>query len=151
MTASKSPQPFDGVTVIELGQFVAVPYAGQMLADGGAHVIKIEPRDGEPSRHLAPLVPGESRHFLMRNRGKHSLPLNLKHPDARVILDALFTRADVVLTNLRPGLAAELGLDYEQLAPRFSRLIVGNVSAFGTRGPDQASLVWTWSCRRGAD
>jgi len=140
VTASKSPQPFDGVTVIELGQFVAVPYAGQMLADGGAHVIKIEPREGEPSRHLAPLVPGESRHFLMRNRGKHSLPLDLKHVDARVILDALLARADVVLTNLRPGLAAELGLDYEQLAPRFPRLVVGNMSAFGTRGPD-ASLA----------
>jgi CoA:oxalate CoA-transferase len=136
VSVSRSPQPFDGVTVIELGQFVAVPYAGQMLADGGAHVIKIEPREGEPSRHLAPLVPGESRHFLMRNRGKHSLPLELKHPDARVILDALLARADVVLTNLRPGLAAELGLDYEQLAPRFPRLVVGNVSAFGTRGPD---------------
>ncbi|HTY80653.1 MAG TPA: CoA transferase [Candidatus Bathyarchaeia archaeon] len=136
MSAPRSPQPFAGVTVIELGQFVAVPYAGQMLADGGAHVIKIEPREGEPSRHLAPLVPGESRHFLMRNRGKHSLPLELKHPDARAILDALFARADVVLTNLRPGLASELGLDYAQLAPRYPRLIVGNVSAFGARGPD---------------
>ena len=76
----------------------------------------------------------------MRNRGKHSLPLDLKHVDARVILDALLARADVVLTNLRPGLAAELGLDYEQLAPRFPRLVVGNMSAFGTRGPD-ASLA----------
>ena len=140
MSAPRSPQPFAGVTVIELGQFVAVPYAGQMLADGGAHVIKIEPREGEPSRHLAPLVPGESRHFLMRNRGKHSLPLELKHPDARAILDALLARADVVLTNLRPGLASELGLDYAQLAPRYPRLIVGNVSAFGARGPD-ASLA----------
>src|SRR5499425_1718734 len=136
VSASRSPQPFDGVTVIELGQFVAVPYAGQMLADGGAHVIKIEPREGEPSRHLAPLVPGESRHFLLRNRGKHSLPLDLKHPDAREILERLLGRADVVLTNLRPGLAGELGVDYDRLAPRFPRLIVGNVTAFGARGPD---------------
>lgn len=131
-------QPFDGITVLELGQFVAVPYAGQMLADGGAHVIKIEPREGEPTRHLAPLVPGESRHFLIRNRGKHALPLDLKHDDAREILDALLARTDVVLTNLRPGLAAELRLDYEQLAPQFPRLIVGNVTAFGPRGPDAA-------------
>jgi CoA:oxalate CoA-transferase len=131
-----SGQPFAGITVIELGQFVAVPYAGQMLADGGAHVIKVEPPEGEPSRHLAPLAPGESRHFLMRNRGKHALPLDLKHADAREILDALLIRADVVLTNLRPGLTAELGLDYERLAPRFPRLIVGNVTAFGARGPD---------------
>ena len=82
-----SEQPFDGVTVLELGQFVAVPWAGQVLADGGAHVIKIEPPEGEPSRHIAPLVRHESRHFVIRNRGKHSLPLDLKHADAREILD----------------------------------------------------------------
>jgi crotonobetainyl-CoA:carnitine CoA-transferase CaiB-like acyl-CoA transferase len=131
-------QPFAGITVIELGQFVAVPWAGQVLADGGAHVIKIEPPEGEPSRHIAPLVPGESRHFVIRNRGKHSLPLDLKHSDAREILDALLARADVVLINMRPGLAFELGVEYEQLAPRHPRLIVGSVTAFGPRGPDSA-------------
>ena len=131
-------QPFAGVTVLELGQFVAVPWAGQVLADGGAHVIKIEPPEGEPSRHIAPLAPGESRHFVIRNRGKHSLPLELKHLDAREILDALLARADVVLINMRPGLAAELGVEYEQLAPRHPRIIVGSVTAFGPRGPDAA-------------
>ena len=129
-------QPFAGVTVLELGQFVAVPWAGQVLADGGARVIKIEPPEGEPSHHLAPLAPGESRHFVIRNRGKHSLPLDLKHRDAREILDALLARADVVLINMRPGLAAELGVEYEQLAPRHPRVIVGSVTAFGARGPD---------------
>jgi formyl-CoA transferase len=129
-------QPFDGITVLELGQFVAVPWAGQVLADGGAHVIKIEPPEGEPSRHIAPLAPGESRHFVIRNRGKHSLPLDLKHPDARQILDALLARADVVLINMRPGLAAELGVEYEQLAARHPRLVVGSVTAFGPRGTD---------------
>jgi crotonobetainyl-CoA:carnitine CoA-transferase CaiB-like acyl-CoA transferase len=127
---------FDGVTVLEFGQFVAIPYAGQMFADGGARVIKIEPPEGEPSRHLAPLAPHESRHFIMRNRGKHSLPLDLRHRDAREILDALLARADVVLTNMRPGLARELGLEYDQLAPRFPRVIVGNVTAFGRVGTD---------------
>jgi CoA:oxalate CoA-transferase len=133
-----SAQPFAGVTVLELGQFVAVPWAAQVLADGGARVIKVEPPEGEPSRHLAPLVPGESRHFLIRNRGKHALPLDLKHPDAPEILAALLGRADVVLVNMRPGLAAELGLEYEQLAARHPRLIVGTVTAFGPRGPDAA-------------
>ena len=78
-----SEQPFAGVTVLEFGHFIAVPWAGQVLADGGAHVIKIEPLEGEPSRHIAPLGGGESRHFLIRNRGKHSLPLDLRHRDAR--------------------------------------------------------------------
>jgi len=133
-----SEQPFAGVTVLEFGHFIAVPWAGQVLADGGAHVVKIEPLEGEPSRHIAPLGGGESRHFLIRNRGKHSLPLDLRHRDARTILDALLARADVVLANMRPGLAAELGLEYEQLAPRFPRIIVGTVTAFGARGPDAA-------------
>jgi CoA:oxalate CoA-transferase len=133
-----SERPFAGVTVLELGQFVAVPWAGQVLADGGAHVVKIEPPEGEPSRHIAPLVPGESRHFVIRNRGKHALPLDFRHRDAREILEALLTRADVVLVNMRPGLAAELGVEYEQLASRHPRIIVGTVTAFGPRGPDAA-------------
>ncbi|MBI2765054.1 MAG: CoA transferase [Chloroflexi bacterium] len=129
-------QPFSGVTVIELGQFVAVPYCGQLLADGGARVIKVEPLEGEPTRHLAPLVPGEGRHFLARNRGKHSLPLDLRHERAAGILERLLASADVLLLNMRPGLDAELGLDHATLAARFPRLIVGNVTAFGRKGPD---------------
>jgi formyl-CoA transferase len=131
-------QPFAGVTVLEFGHFIAVPWAGQVLADGGAHVIKIEPVEGEPSRHIAPLGGGESRHFFIRNRGKHALPLELRHPDARAILDALLSRADVVLANMRPGLAEELGLDYDTLASRHPRIIVGTVTAFGAKGPDAA-------------
>ena len=131
-------RPFDGVTVLEFGHFIAVPWAGQVLADGGAHVVKIEPLEGEPSRHIAPLGGGESRHFLIRNRGKHALPLDLRHPHAREILDALLARADVVLANMRPGLAAEVGLEYDQLAARFPRMVVGTVTAFGAKGPDAA-------------
>ena len=133
-----SEQPFAGVTVLEFGHFIAVPWAGQVLADGGAHVIKIEPLEGEPSRHIAPLGGGESRHFFIRNRGKHALPLDLRHPDARTILEALLGRADVVIANMRPGLAEELGLDYDTLAARHPRIIVGTVTAFGAKGPDAA-------------
>jgi crotonobetainyl-CoA:carnitine CoA-transferase CaiB-like acyl-CoA transferase len=129
-------RPFAGIEVVEFGQFIAVPFCGQLLAEGGAHVVKVESLEGDPVRQLAPLAPGETRHFISRNRGKHSLPLDLKHRDARRIIDALLARADVVLFNFRPGLAEELGLDYATLAPRFPRLIVGSVTGFGTRGPD---------------
>ena len=129
-------RPFAGVEVVEFGQFIAVPFCGQLLAEGGAHVIKVESLDGDPVRQLAPLAPGETRHFISRNRGKHTLPLDLKHPDARRIIDALLAKADVVLFNFRPGLAEELGLDYATLSARFPRLIVGSVTGFGTRGPD---------------
>jgi crotonobetainyl-CoA:carnitine CoA-transferase CaiB-like acyl-CoA transferase len=129
-------RPFAGIDVVEFGQFIAVPYCAQLLAEGGAHVIKVESLDGDPVRHLAPLAPGETRHFLSRNRGKHSLPLDLRHPRARDVIERLLARADVVLTNFRPGLAVELGLDWASLAPRYPRIVVGNVSAFGRRGPD---------------
>jgi formyl-CoA transferase len=95
------------------------------------------PLEREPSR-IPPLAPPECRHFVIRNRGKHSLPLDFKHAAAREILEALLGRADVILINMRPGLAAELGVEYEQLAPRHPRLIVGSVTAFGPRGPDAA-------------
>src|SRR2546426_2246333 len=129
-------RPFAGVEVVEFGQFIAVPFCAQVLSEGGAHVIKIESVEGDPVRQLAPLAPGETRHFLSRNRGKHSLPLDLRHPSAAQVVERLLARADVVLMNFRPGLAAELGLDWPSLAPRFPRLVVGNVSAFGRRGPD---------------
>jgi CoA:oxalate CoA-transferase len=128
-------RPFAGIEVVEFGQFIAVPFCAQILSEGGAHVIKVESVDGDPVRQLAPLAPGETRHFISRNRGKHSLPLDLRHPSARRVVDRLLARADVVLTNFRPGLAAELGLDWASLAPRHPRLVVGNVSAFGPRGP----------------
>jgi crotonobetainyl-CoA:carnitine CoA-transferase CaiB-like acyl-CoA transferase len=131
-------RPFAGVEVLEFGQFIAVPFCAQLLADGGAHVIKVEALEGDPVRQLAPLAPGETRHFISRNRGKHSLPLDLRHARAREVVDRLLARADVVLTNFRPGLAEELGLDAATLGPRFPRLIVGNVSAFGRQGPDAA-------------
>jgi crotonobetainyl-CoA:carnitine CoA-transferase CaiB-like acyl-CoA transferase len=131
-----SEQPFAGVTVVEFGQFVAVPYCAQLLADGGAHVIKVEPHEGDPTRHLAPLAPHETRHFVSRNRGKHCIPLDLRHPLAQKVIEALVARADVVLLNLRPGLGIELGLDFPTLSKRYPRLITGTVTGFGREGPD---------------
>ncbi|MCB1742966.1 MAG: CoA transferase [Gammaproteobacteria bacterium] len=132
----QSLQPFAGIKVVEFGQFVAVPYCGQLLADGGADVIKIESPEGDSSRHAAPLVPGITRVFLGRNRGKRSLPLKLRDPGARPVIDALLEWADVVLMNFRPGLATSLGLDGPELRKRYPRLVIGAVTAFGTRGPD---------------
>src|SRR5206468_12318685 len=128
-------RPFAGIEVVEFGQFIAVPFCAQVLSEGGANVIKVESVEGDPVRQLAPLTPGETRHFVSRNRGKRSLPLDLHHASAARVVERLVARADVVLTNFRPGLAAELGLDWPTLAPRYPRLVVGNVSAFGRRGP----------------
>src|SRR5439155_1346096 len=135
-SADTSSRPFAGIEVVEFGQFIAVPFCAQLLAEGGARVTKIEALEGDPVRQLSPLTPGETRHFLSRNRGKRSLPLDLRHPRAQEVIERLLARADVILTNFRPRLAEEFGLDWTSLAPRFPRLIVGSVSAFGRRGPD---------------
>ncbi len=131
-----SEQPFAGIRVIEFGQFVAVPVAAQLLADGGAEVIKVEALTGDPIRGILPLAPGESRYFITRNNGKHSLPLALSDTAAQPVVEALVASADVVLMNLRPGLAAKLGLDSDQLLEKHPTLIVGSVTGFGLSGPE---------------
>ena len=129
-------QPFAGIRVIEFGQFVVVPYCAQLLADGGAIVTKVEPLGGDAVRQLNQIAPGETRTFFSRNRGKRSLPLDLRHPDAAPVIDALLRDADVALMNFRPGLAAQVGLDTATLRARYPRLIIGAGSAFGRFGPD---------------
>ena len=129
-------QPFDGIRVAEFGQFIAVPFCGQMLADGGAEVLKIEAPGGDPTRAFNPVAPGDTRIFLSRNRGKHSLPLHLSKPEARPVIARILDWADVVLINMRPGLGGKLGLDPESLAASHPQLVIASVTAFGKQGPD---------------
>ncbi len=129
-------QPFTGIRVVEFGQYVAVPFCGQLLSEGGAHVIKIEAPTGDRLRMGNPIVPGESRIFISRNRGKHSLPLKLSDPAVKPIIDALVASADVVLMNFRPGGAAKVGLDSDELLKKYPRLIIGDITPYGKKGPD---------------
>jgi crotonobetainyl-CoA:carnitine CoA-transferase CaiB-like acyl-CoA transferase len=137
-----SQQPFEGLNVVEFGQFVAVPVASQLLADGGAKVIKVEPLSGDPMRSVSSMgkAAGESRHFICRNNGKHCLPLALSDALAKPVIEALLERADVVLMNLRPGLAEKLGIDPEHLLERYPRLVVGSVSGYGSTGPESGNV-----------
>ncbi len=131
-------QPFQGVKIVEFGQFVAVPFSAQLLAEGGAHVIKVESLDGDPTRLLGQIAKGETRIFISRNRGKHSLPLHLSNAEAKPVIDALLAWADVALMNFRPGMAEKLGLDAGVLVPKYPSLIVGTVTPFGQEGPEAA-------------
>src|SRR5437660_10792667 len=96
-------RPFAGIEVVEFGQFIAVPFCAQVLSEGGAHVIKIETLEGDLVCQLAPLAPGETRHFLSRNPGKPSLPLNLRHPSAARVVAPLLAPPELGLPNFRPG------------------------------------------------
>jgi crotonobetainyl-CoA:carnitine CoA-transferase CaiB-like acyl-CoA transferase len=129
--------PLAGITVIELGHSVAAPFAGQILADLGAEVIKIEKPAGDDARHWGPpFVDGSAATFQGINRGKRSLVLDLRDPECFARLtEQIDTRADVVLQNMRPGQVAKLGLDAATLRARKPGLVYCNLGAFGATGP----------------
>ncbi len=126
---------FAGVRVLEFGLFVAGPYAGELLAHGGADVIKIEPTTGDATRWNSTIVHGEGRHYIIKARGKRGVPINLRHPDGLAIVHDLALRSDVIISNMRPGALKRLSLDYESLSAENERIVVAEISAMGEEGP----------------
>ena len=130
------PRPLDGTTILTLEHAVAAPFATRQLADLGARVIKIErPGEGDFARKYDQRVKGQASYFVWINRSKESLTLDVKHPQARAILDRLLGKADVLVQNLAPGAAARLGLSAAALRPKNPRLIVCDISGYGSNGP----------------
>jgi itaconate CoA-transferase len=128
--------PLAGTLVVALEQAVAVPFATRQLADLGARVIKIErPAGGDFARGYDTTVRGLSSHFVWLNRGKESLTLNLKRPEAGLVLSRLLERADVFVQNLAPGAAERLDLGAETLRRKYPRLISCSLSGYGSSGP----------------
>ncbi|MFN8556417.1 MAG: CoA transferase [Dehalococcoidia bacterium] len=130
----------EGVRVVEFTQIIAAPFAGMLLSDMGADVIKIEPPEGEPWRLFSQFIPKESKTFISLNRGKRSLPLDLTRPEGQRVAHDLVRTADVALINYRPDVPGRFGLDYETLATLNPRLIYCENTAFGRRGPDSHRL-----------
>ena len=128
--------PLAGINILEFTQIIAGPFAGMLLADMGADVIKVEPIQGEPWRYAAQFMPGESKAYMSLNRGKRSLPLNLADPKAIRIVHKLIAEIDVVIINARPDVPAKLGIDYEALSGINPRIIYCDNTAFGRNGPD---------------
>ena len=129
-------RPLDGITVLALEHVIAAPFCTRQLADLGARVIKVErPGGGDVARGYDERVRGLASHFVWTNRSKESLTVDVKHPEGVEILGKLLARADVLVQNLAPGAAARLGLDYATLHPRHPRLIVCDVSGYGSDGP----------------
>jgi len=138
-----TPAALADVVVLDLSHALAGPFASTMLGDYGAEIIKIEPLDGEISRHWGPPFYGEeAAYFVNLNRNKQSVAIDLKHPEGRAIFFRLLERADVVLENLRVGTVAKLGIDYARVRERQPRIVYCSVSGFGQDGPyrDRAAL-----------
>ena len=128
--------PLEGITVVSLEQAVAAPFATRQLADLGARVIKVErPGVGDFARSYDETVKGLSSHFVWLNRSKESLTLDLKQPEAKDILNRLLEGADVFIQNLAPGAAERLGFGAAKLRGKHPRLIICDVSGYGSSGP----------------
>ncbi len=127
--------PLTGVRVLDFTRVLAGPFCSGLLADLGAEVIKVEPPGGDDYRHVPPFTDGHSAFFLLINRGKQSITLDLKSAAARPVIERLAAAADVVVENFRPGVAARLGVDHATLSAINPRLVYASVSGFGQDGP----------------
>lgn len=135
MPTAGDPGPLAGIRVIEFGNLIAVPYAGLLLADLGAEVIKVEPPDGDLGRRFGPFIRDESVFFLAVNRGKKSVALDLNTEEGAKAGRALCATADVVVHNLRRGAMERRGLGEDQVRAVNPNVVYAVVSAFGSDGP----------------
>lgn len=126
----------EGIRVLDLGRYIAIPFGGVLLADMGAEVIRLEKPEGEEDRAMGPLAPnGESLFYIANNRNKKGITLNLQSPQGREIFQQLVRHSDVVLENFTLEAARHFGLDYETLKAVNPRIILASVKGFGSDGP----------------
>jgi crotonobetainyl-CoA:carnitine CoA-transferase CaiB-like acyl-CoA transferase len=143
---SNAAAPLQGLRVLELGNLLAAPCAGMVLADLGAEVVKVEGFGGDPARELQTAAftgSGTSPTFLAFNRGKRSLALDLRTVGGLEVASRLLERSDVLIESFRPGVMDRLGLGVETLRRSHPRLVYASLSGFGHVGPQRG--------RRGVD
>ena len=133
-----------GVRVLDLTHVLSGPYCTMLLADMGAEVIKVE-RHGEYDRNAIPLIKGESYFYMVLNRNKKGITLNLKHQKGVEILKQLTARSDVVVENFRPGVMGNLGIGYETLKEINPKIIFASISGYGqgSRYPNRVAYDLT--------
>lgn len=129
-------QVLDGYTVLDFTQFVAGPTCTLMMAEMGAEVIKVEfaPK-GDPTRAMPIMRDGRSGYFVQHNRGKQSICLDLKNPEAVELIKELIRKVDVLVQNYAPGVIARIGFGYEVVSAINPRIVMCSISGFGQTGP----------------
>lgn len=141
--STTSRGPLNGVRVIDLSVMISGPWAGMMLADQGADVIKVEsPGLGDFMRYIGSAKGGMTGIFINNNRGKRSLIVDLKKPEGVDVLRSLVATADVVIQNFRPGAVERLGIGYDQLRAVNEDLIYVSISGYGPDGPASGHRVY---------
>lgn len=125
-----------GIRVLDLSRVMSGPFCTSMLADLGAEVIKIEmPGMGDDARHFGPYKDGESTYFILLNRNKKSVTVNMKSPEGQALIRNLIPKCDVIVENFRPGVMARLGLDEPSIRALNPSIVYTSLSGFGQDGP----------------
>src|SRR5262245_9352553 len=132
----------EGIRVLDLGRFIAAPYAGQLLADLGADVVRVERPRPEPDRERGPYLDGQSLYFVTLNRGKRSVAFDMFAEAGRQLLDQLIAKTDVLIQNYSPRTARNLGLTKERLLALHPRLILLSITGYGPDGPDAERIAF---------
>lgn len=135
MSKNTSDAPCNGISVVDFSTMISGPFAGQMIADLGADVIKIEPKHGDPLRAMHPQHNGLPAFFQQINRSKRSISLDLKSAEGLKTARDLALKADVLIENFRPEVMGRLGLSYDDLKTGNPGLIYASISGFGPDGP----------------
>lgn len=128
--------PLEDLKVLDLSRVLAGPFAGRMLADLGADVIKVEPPDGDLTRLWGAVIGGVPGYYHQQNVGKRNVCIDLTVAEGKELVQALAAKADVVIENFRPGVAARLGVSYADLSAANPRLVMLSISGFGQDGPE---------------
>lgn len=126
--------PLNGIRIIEFGHYIAAPFCGQILADLGAEVIKLERPGGEAAHDFGPFCNGESLYYTSYNRNKLGMTLNLKKEAGKQVFRELAATADIIIENQRPGLLDSMGFSYENLSRENPGIILTRISGFGQDG-----------------
>ena len=135
-TGTARSGPLAGIRVIEIGHILAGPYAGMLLADMGADVVKVEPEEGDLSRQVGSLHVGDHNvYFASLNRNKRSVQIDLATDDGQAQLGKLVENAHALLVNLRPQVIRKLGLDYESLRRHNEKIVCVALTGYGLDGP----------------
>ena len=133
-----SPQPLEGIKVFDATQGVAGPHGTMLLAQHGAEVTKLEPLDGDWGRTLGRMYGDQCAHGIVFNRGKKSLAMNMKAPEAQRIAFDMAAKADIVVESFRPGVMAKFGIGYDQVKAVNPEVIYLSVTGFGQEGAVQS-------------
>ena len=134
--------PLEGVRVLDMSRVLAGPFAGRMLNDLGADVVKLEPPEGDVTRLWGRKIAGISGYFTQQNAGKRDVSIDLTHPRGKELVKALVAEADVLIENFRPDVMGRLGLDYDTLAALNPRLIMLSISGFGAGNVDSRRAAY---------